>query len=70
MDRGKGIPPDMREKVFEKFVRLGGGHSGGLGLGLAIARGIVEAQNCDIQIQSGEDSKGTKIVFTLPVGER
>lgn len=68
-DEGRGIPTEMREKVFEKFVRLGGAHSGGLGLGLAIARGIVEAQNGKIQIISGDNDKGANIIFTLPVGE-
>ncbi len=49
-DEGKGIPAEMRERVFEKFVRLEGTPAGGLGLGLAIARGIVEAQNGTIEI--------------------
>ena len=68
-DEGKGIPADMREKVFEKFVRLDGENSNGLGLGLAIARGIVEAQNGRIEIKPGKNDKGTKVVLTLPIGE-
>ena len=70
MDKGIGIPDEMREKVFEKFVRLDGEHSDGLGLGLAIARGIVEAQNGKIEIRSGENETGTKVVLTLPIGEK
>ncbi len=69
MDEGKGIPPDMRERVFEKFVRLEGEHADGLGLGLAIARGIIEAQNGKIEIGSGDGDRGTKITLTLPIGE-
>ncbi len=69
MDEGKGIPANMREKVFEKFVRLDGEHSDGLGLGLAIARGIVAAQNGKIEIRSGTNDVGTKIILTLPIGE-
>ena len=69
MDEGKGIPEEMREKVFEKFVRLDGESTDGLGLGLAIARGIVEAQNGRIEIRSGDDDVGTKIILTLPIGE-
>ena len=61
--------PEMRERVFEKFVRLDDDVVGGLGLGLAIARGIVEAQNGAIQIRSGDNGKGTKIILTLPIGE-
>ncbi|MEQ1922163.1 MAG: ATP-binding protein [Pyrinomonadaceae bacterium] len=69
MDEGKGIPPDMREKVLEKFVRLEGEHTDGLGLGLAIAHGIIEAQNGKIKIGSGDGESGTKITLTLPLGE-
>jgi len=69
MDEGKGIPPESREKVFEKFVRLDGDRTDGLGLGLAIARGIVEAQNGKIEIRSGENEKGTKVTLTLLIGE-
>ena len=59
----------MRENVFEKFVRLDGSGSDGLGLGLAISRGIVEAQDGSIEIRSGENGKGTTIILTLPIGE-
>ena len=69
MDNGPGIPEDMRTRVFEKFVRLDGDQANGLGLGLAIARGIVEAQNGKIQVKTGDNDKGTKIVVTLPIGE-
>ncbi|CAN5316200.1 hypothetical protein BH10ACI3_BH10ACI3_11790 [soil metagenome] len=68
-DQGKGIPEEMREKVFEKFVRIDGEHSAGLGLGLAIARGIVEAQNGKIEIEPGENGVGTKVTLKLPIGE-
>lgn len=65
-DEGQGIPIDMREKVFEKFVRIDGEQTDGLGLGLAIVRGIVEAQNGTIEI--GESSGGgTKVTMALPI---
>ena len=70
IDEGKGIPAHLRQEVFEKFVRLDGKHSGGLGLGLAIARGILEAQNGSIEITGGKNEKGTKVVLTLPIGEQ
>ena len=59
---------EARERVFEKFVRLDEEIAGGLGLGLAIARGIVEAQNGTIRIETGDNDKGTKIVLTMPIG--
>jgi two-component system sensor histidine kinase KdpD len=68
-DEGSGIPADMREKVFEKFVRLGDVNHDGMGLGLAIARGIVEAQGGKIEIRHGDGGRGTKVVVTLPIGE-
>lgn len=68
-DQGPGIPEAMREHVFEKFVRLDGTRSDGLGLGLAIARRIVEAQNGRIEIRAAEGGKGSRVVLTLPIGE-
>lgn len=68
-DQGPGIPVEMRERVFEKFTRLDGTRPGGLGLGLAIAKRIVEAQNGRIEIRGAEGSSGTKVVLTLPIGE-
>lgn len=68
-DEGKGIPADMRESVFEKFVRLEAESPDGLGLGLAIARGIVEAQKGTIEIVAGEGDLGTKVVLALPIGQ-
>mgnify|MGYP003525764392 FL=1 len=65
-DEGPGIPVGMREKVFEKFVRLDGERTEGLGLGLAIVRGIVEAQNGTIKVGESE-SGGAKVTMTLPV---
>jgi len=69
MDEGKGIPVEMRERVFEKFLRLDGEQTDGLGLGLAIVRGIVEAQNGTIKVDAGVNGIGTKFTLTLPVGE-
>lgn len=69
-DEGEGIPEEMREQVFGKFVRLEGEKSDGLGLGLAIARGIVDAHNGSIEIRSGDNGKGTKVELQLPIGEQ
>jgi K+-sensing histidine kinase KdpD len=68
-DQGKGIPAEMRERVFEKFVRLETHQATGLGLGLSIAKGIVESQNGNIEIRSGENGRGTEVVLTLPTGD-
>jgi K+-sensing histidine kinase KdpD len=69
-DQGKGIPPEMRERVFDKFFRAGEQDihqtGNGLGLGLAIARGIVDSQGGRIRIEDGDDGYVTKFVVTLP----
>lgn len=64
-DEGRGIPAEMRERVFEKFTRLNNDRATGLGLGLAIARRIVETQNGTIDIKEGKNGKGTRVVLTL-----
>jgi two-component system sensor histidine kinase KdpD len=74
-DRGPGIPVELRERVFDKFFRaIRAGDSSrhqpsGTGMGLAIARGIVEAHNGRIWIESGAGGVGTRVVFTLPIGD-
>lgn len=72
-DEGKGVMPNMREKIFEKFVRAEKEDihttASGLGLGLAIARGIVESQGGRIWIEDGADGFTTKFVFQIPIGD-
>ncbi len=70
-DEGAGIPLEMRERVFDKFFRaIRNGDVGqppaGTGMGLAIAKGIVEAHGGEIWIESGRGQDGTRVVFTLP----
>src|SRR5262245_50782469 len=72
-DEGPGIAPELREQVFEKFFRIPGREAldprrTGIGLGLPIARRLVESQAGRIWIDSPESSRGTKVSLTLPVG--
>jgi two-component system sensor histidine kinase KdpD len=55
IDRGPGIPPDERDKAFEPFQRLGDAGGTGVGLGLAVARGFVEAMGGRLTL---EDTPG------------
>jgi K+-sensing histidine kinase KdpD len=71
-DEGPGVPPDLRERVFEKFYRVPAREShdprrGGVGLGLPIARRLVEAQSGRIWIEGAPAGKGTVAVFVLPI---
>lgn len=69
-DQGRGIPADLREQVFAKFYRHEGEEgASGLGLGLAIARGIVTSQGGKIWIEDGEPGFTTKVVVRIPVGD-
>jgi signal transduction histidine kinase len=66
-DDGKGIPEAERERVFDRFRRLDPSRpGGGLGLGLAIARRIVDAQGGSIRAEC-EPGGGAAIVIELPV---
>jgi signal transduction histidine kinase len=65
-DDGPGIASEHRERVFEPYVQIGPGRSaGGLGLGLAICRRIVEAHGGQISLREREGG-GCRFSFTLP----
>jgi two-component system sensor histidine kinase KdpD len=73
-DEGPGIPEELRERVFEKFFRIAGrepadSRRGGVGLGLPIARRLVEAQTGRIWIEpaSASPGGGTTVSMVLPV---
>jgi two-component system sensor histidine kinase KdpD len=52
VDRGPGIPESERERIFEPFYRGGSGAGAGSGLGLAIARGFIEANGGQVEVES------------------
>ena len=68
-DQGKGIPPDDLPHLFERFYRAQGARKAdGIGLGLYIAKALVEAHGGRIWVES-EEGKGSTFSFTLPVAE-
>ena len=73
-DEGPGIPVELRERVFDKFFRAtserdaGRNQPSGMGMGLSIARGVVEAHGGRIWIEGGAGS-GARVLFTLPIGD-
>src|SRR5262249_25470686 len=74
-DEGYGIPPELRERVFDKFFRATDkgapslGRPKGLGMGLSIARGIIAAHGGRIWVESGAAERGTRVVLTIPIGD-
>jgi len=67
-DTGPGIPPEHRERIFDRFTRVPGseGRRRGLGLGLAFCRSVVEAHGGRIWVES-EVGRGSTFVFTISV---
>jgi PAS domain S-box-containing protein len=67
-DRGRGIPADKLETIFERFQQVDSSDSrqkGGTGLGLAISRTIVQQHGGEIGVES-ELGRGSTFTFTLP----
>jgi two-component system sensor histidine kinase KdpD len=65
-DRGPGLPEELVDRVFEKFYRGDGRKAGGLGLGLSIARGFVEAHGGRLTTKN-RDGGGARFAISLPV---
>jgi K+-sensing histidine kinase KdpD len=67
-DRGPGIPPELRGRLFERFVR-GDDEAGlpGTGLGLAIVKGLVEAHAGTVALEEQAGESGATFRFTLPL---
>jgi two-component system, OmpR family, sensor histidine kinase KdpD len=68
-DRGPGIPPGEEARIFDKFYRGKFAREGGVGLGLTICRGIVEAHGGRILAENRRGG-GTVFRFTIPLLER
>lgn len=64
VDHGSGVPADARESVFLPFQRLGDRGRGGVGLGLAIALGFVEAMDGELRL---DDTDGGGATFRILV---
>lgn len=71
-DQGIGIPVDKLQKIFEEFYQIEAANTrqyGGLGIGLSIAKGIIEAQGGKIWAESEGQGSGTTFKVLLPVAQ-
>lgn len=70
-DRGPGVPPELRERIFEPFYRLPGAseRSGGVGLGLSLVKSITERHGGQVRC-TGRDGGGACFVVELPASNR
>ena len=69
LDEGEGIRPEDLERIFDKFYRArrDGPQRSGIGLGLAICRGYVEAMGGHITAGNRTDRSGAVFTITLPI---
>jgi PAS domain S-box-containing protein len=70
-DTGRGIPAAFLPHVFDRFRQAESGYtrlSGGLGLGLAIVRSVVELHGGTVEAESAGEGRGSVFTITLPVG--
>lgn len=67
-DEGKGFPEETKDLIFEKFYRVPGTESAGLGLGLAISKTIADIHNAELKAENRPEG-GAKLSFILPVGK-
>ncbi len=67
IDAGPGVDAESAERIFDKFVRVNDNAVNGTGLGLYIARGIVEAHGGRIWCESEPGARRTAFIFELPL---
>lgn len=67
IDNGPGIPPELRERVFERFFRVLGNTAPGSGLGLAIVQQIARLHNAQVELATPEFGTGLEVRVYFPI---
>jgi signal transduction histidine kinase len=65
-DNGQGIAPTDLERVFDRFVQVGHAHHGGLGIGLALVKGLAELHGGSVEARSQGPGTGAEFRVRLP----
>jgi signal transduction histidine kinase len=65
-DEGPGVPSEIRDRIFDRFVRSGGDAGGGSGLGLAIVRSVAEAHGGTVRLLTPDSGRGARFELVLP----
>jgi two-component system sensor histidine kinase QseC len=68
-DQGPGIPPMLRERVFDRFFRNPDQTQSGSGLGLAIVRSVLEKHRGQVALDAGEGGRGLLVTVWLPLSQ-
>lgn len=67
-DTGKGIPPERLDRIFDVFQQVPGDErAGGLGLGLALVRGIIQLHEGSVRVESAGPGQGSTFTIILPL---
>jgi two-component system OmpR family sensor kinase len=66
-DSGPGIPPEERERVFDRFYRIAGSEAQGSGLGLAIIKSIAERHGAKLELGQSDRLGGLAATVTFPL---
>jgi two-component system OmpR family sensor kinase len=68
-DSGPGIPPEERERVFDRFYRVAGSEAAGSGLGLAIIKAIAERHGATLKLDKSERLGGLTATVSFPLAK-
>jgi signal transduction histidine kinase len=68
-DDGPGIPPELGQRVFERFVRSGRDGARGSGLGLSIVLAVADSHGGSVTLEQAEGATGARFVVRLPAEE-
>ena len=69
-DNGVGIPPEMVDRIFDRFVQIGTSEprgEAGLGIGLSVVKAVVELHGGAVEARSAGPGKGSEFIFRLPL---